>query len=531
MIAARSPRAWLRPRSPRVDETAAAGPFFPCRIAAPPAQPSPLPRQPCPTRRCPAGRATPPPTAPLPRVLHAPRGTAGRRQPRQATGDRQRDCDRHPDDRLAACAYCCLLLGRALQNELRVNCLTTQALLCGDRQRATARLPAAAAPIAARAVTANATAPDASIGWRTCGGGRDSCGGGCPPPPAPEPSEQPSRGPQRLPSGGLGCCCSGGSDVSRWAPEEAQGVGWLAGEARHTRPGAPAAQPSSRHTRPTDHSTPAAAATTSPPSGGRTHRARPSSSSRVFASSLPSHPPPRRRRPKGTCAHAWRGMEEGGGPCQMFCAHKEECVRCPGAERRMQAAAAARVLNAVRTPCPPRAGGRGQLIQASCAKSGMLAGKLGAAQEENFNHERNKTRKNLECRKQMKRLAAAKELQIFRQQLERTQHFLFFAPAPSCMAPNVFPASVVCIARGFLVAAKAAKRAEPQKDLHQSKNDLNLSKLIDSDLRSSHCSSCRILLPEQASHAFPQKPIEEQRQSVYPDINSNADRQRKCFQY
>ena len=44
---------------------------------------------------------------------------------RAATGDRQleRDCDRHPEsqmprDRLAACAYCRRLLGRALQNEL-----------------------------------------------------------------------------------------------------------------------------------------------------------------------------------------------------------------------------------------------------------------------------------------------------------------------------------------------------------------------------------------------------------------------------
>jgi hypothetical protein len=40
-----------------------------------------------------------------------------------------------------------------------------------------------------------------------------------------------------------------------------------------------------------------------------------------------------------------------------------------------------RVLNAVRTPCPPRAGGGGQQMQAACAKSGMLAGGLGAAQD------------------------------------------------------------------------------------------------------------------------------------------------------
>ncbi len=95
-IATRQPHAWLRPRSPRVGEGAAAGPFFPCRIAAPPAQqPSLLPRQPCPTRSCPARRAiilpTAAGTAPLPRVLHAPRGTAGQRRPRSATGDRQRD--------------------------------------------------------------------------------------------------------------------------------------------------------------------------------------------------------------------------------------------------------------------------------------------------------------------------------------------------------------------------------------------------------------------------------------------------------
>jgi hypothetical protein len=47
----------------------------------------------------------------------------------------------------------------------------------------------------------------------------------------------------------------------------------------------------------------------------------------------------------------------------------------------MQAAAAARVLNAVRTPRPPRAGGGGQPMQAACAKSGMLVGRLGAAQD------------------------------------------------------------------------------------------------------------------------------------------------------
>jgi hypothetical protein len=34
-----------------------------------------------------------------------------------------------PCDRLAACAYCRRLFGRALQNELRVICLTAQALL------------------------------------------------------------------------------------------------------------------------------------------------------------------------------------------------------------------------------------------------------------------------------------------------------------------------------------------------------------------------------------------------------------------
>jgi hypothetical protein len=60
---------------------------------------------------------------------------------------------------------------------------------------------------------------------------------------------------------------------------------------------------------------------------------------------------------------------------------------------------------------------------------------------ETHNHERRKTREELKCRKEMKRLAATRELQIFRQQLERNQHFLFYAPAPSCMAPNVFPAS------------------------------------------------------------------------------------------
>jgi hypothetical protein len=77
-----------------------------------------------------------------------------------------------PHDRLAACAYCCRLLGRALQNELRAICLTAQALLCDDRQRVgDGRSQAAcrrrAAPITARAVTANATGPDAAIGWRT----------------------------------------------------------------------------------------------------------------------------------------------------------------------------------------------------------------------------------------------------------------------------------------------------------------------------------------------------------------------------
>ncbi len=77
-----------------------------------------------------------------------------------------------PRDRFAACAYCCRLLGRALQNELRAICLTAQALLCDDSQRVgdgrgQAACRRRAAPIAVRAVTANATAPDAAIGWRT----------------------------------------------------------------------------------------------------------------------------------------------------------------------------------------------------------------------------------------------------------------------------------------------------------------------------------------------------------------------------
>jgi hypothetical protein len=40
-----------------------------------------------------------------------------------------------PRDRLAACAYCRRLFGRALQNELRVICLTAQALLCPRTER------------------------------------------------------------------------------------------------------------------------------------------------------------------------------------------------------------------------------------------------------------------------------------------------------------------------------------------------------------------------------------------------------------
>ncbi len=153
-------------------------------------------------------------------------------------------------------------------------------------------------------------------------------------------------------------------------------AGWRGPGARHTRPGGPASRPSSRHTSPRDHSSPAAAPTTSSPSGGGTHRAGPSSSSRASASSSPSHPPPRRRRPKGTCKHAWRGMEEARVRCSG--ARKEDSVGCPGAERRMQAEAAARVLNAVRTPCPPRAGGGEQQMP---AKSGMLVGRQGAAQD------------------------------------------------------------------------------------------------------------------------------------------------------
>ncbi len=146
---------------------------FPAGLPLLPAQqPSPLPSQPCPTHRCPARRATPPPTAPLRRVLHAPRGTAGRSRPRPANGNRQRDCNSHPDASRPACGMCLLL---PAPRPCTAKFITCHLPGCSSPavQRPPTRwrwpqpgcLPPPRCPIAARAVTGtNATGPDAAIG-------------------------------------------------------------------------------------------------------------------------------------------------------------------------------------------------------------------------------------------------------------------------------------------------------------------------------------------------------------------------------